>query len=200
MIHPDTELRFIHPAIGFGVVATRPIPKGTITWVQDELDQVFTPQQISSLGSLYAAMLGKYSFINGRGDYVLCWDIARYVNHSCDATCLSAGYNFELAVRDIQPGEQLTDDYATLNLEGSFECHCQSTQCRNTVNEDDIFDYTDRWDGIVRQAFPLISGVPQPLWPLVEEKESVQSALAGRTEIASCKVNLLGLHASPKRL
>jgi hypothetical protein len=192
MIHPDTELRFIHPDIGFGVVATRLIPKGTITWVQDELDQVFTAQRLSGLGPMFADVLGKYSFVNGRGEYVLCWDLARYVNHSCAPTCLSAGYNFEIAVRDIQPGEELTDDYATLNLEGSFECRCRTRQCRSTVREADIYAHADRWDAIAREAFPLIAGRPQPLWALVEEKEAVQAALRGAAEIASCKLNLRG--------
>jgi len=192
MIHPNTELEFIHPEIGFGVVATRLIPKGTITWVQDELDQVFTPWRINSLGAIYERMLRKYTFINGRGEYVLCWDLARYVNHSCRPTCLSAGYNFEIAVRDIQPGEELTDDYATLNLEGSFDCCCGLRQCRSTVREEDIYAHAEHWDGIVREAFPLIGTLPQPLWPLVEEKDAVQAALAGATEIASCKVNLRG--------
>ena len=43
MIHPDTELRFINREIGFGVVATRLIRRGTIIWVRDELDQVLPP-------------------------------------------------------------------------------------------------------------------------------------------------------------
>lgn len=192
MIHPDTELRFIHPDIGFGVVATRLIPKGTITWAQDELDQVFTRQRRNSLGAIFAKVLDKYSFVNGHGEYVLCWDLARYVNHSCTPSCLSAGYNFEIAVKDIQPGEELTDDYATLNLEGTFECHCRTRDCRTTVSEADIYAYAERWDSIVREAFPLIAGQPQPLWPLVQEKEAVQAALAGETEIASCRMNLRG--------
>jgi hypothetical protein len=40
LIHPDSELRFIDPAIGYGVFATSLIPKGTFTWVRDELDQI----------------------------------------------------------------------------------------------------------------------------------------------------------------
>jgi len=36
MIHPDTEVRFINDEIGYGVVAKKLIPKGTITWVQDD--------------------------------------------------------------------------------------------------------------------------------------------------------------------
>ena len=31
MIHPDTELRFINNVVGYGVVAKKLIPKGTIT-------------------------------------------------------------------------------------------------------------------------------------------------------------------------
>jgi len=196
MVHPDTELRFIAPEIGFGVVATRLIPQGTITWVQDELDQVFTPEQVRSLGPMYADVLTKYTFVNGRGDFVLCWDLARYVNHSCNPTCLSAGYNFEIAVKDIHPGEELTDDYATLNLEGSFECHCRSRRCRSTVHEADIYTHADRWDVIVRKVFPLIASNPQPLWSLVEEKDALQAALDGSREIVSCKVNLRGYQRS----
>jgi uncharacterized protein len=192
MIHPDTELRFIHPEIGFGVVATRLIPKGTITWAQDVLDQVFTASRLGSLDCLFQETLHKYSFINGRAEYVLCWDLARYVNLSCHPTFLSAGYNFDMAVRDIQPGEELTDDYATLNLEGGFDCHCRVQRCRTTVSRDDIYHQADRWDSIVHEAFPLIEKVPQPLWPLVEEKEAVLAVLAGTSAIVSCKVNLRG--------
>ena len=44
----------------------------------------------------------------------------------------------------------------------------------------------------LREAFPLIGTVPQPLWPLVAEKEAVQAALSGVSRNASCKVNLRG--------
>jgi hypothetical protein len=192
VIHPDTELRYVHREIGFGVVATRLIPKGTITWVQDELDQVFAPPRVESLGAVYEATLRKYTFMNGRGEYVLCWDLARYVNHSCRPSCLSAGYNFEIAVRDIHPGEELTDDYATLNLEGSFACHCGAPHCRGTVRGEDIYTHAEQWDSVVREAFPLIGTLPQPLWPLVAEKEPVQAALSGASNVASCKLNLRG--------
>jgi hypothetical protein len=190
VIHPDTELRFVHREIGFGVVATRLIPKGTITWVQDELDQVFPPSRMEGLGAIYEATLHKYTFVNAKAEYILCWDLARFVNHSCNPSCLSAGYNFEVAVRDIHPGEELTDDYATLNLEGSFACHCGSRQCRGTVREEDVFARAEQWDAIIGEAFPLIGTTPQPLWPLVAEKDAVQAALSGKSAIASCKLNL----------
>jgi hypothetical protein len=49
MIHPNTELKFISPQKGYGVIATSLIPKGTITWVLDPLDQVFSSQRLSEL-------------------------------------------------------------------------------------------------------------------------------------------------------
>jgi uncharacterized protein len=199
MVHPDTELRFVNSEIGFGVFATRLIPRGAITWVQDELDRVLTPEKVRQLGPEYAAILSKYSYVNRWGDSVLCWDLARYMNHSCTPSCLSPGYNFELAIRDIAPGEELTDDYATLNLSDSFKCVCGAPGCRNTVCEDDVFTLADRWDEAVREVFPLMAKVPQPLWGLVKEKQEVQVALAGG-EIASCKLNLRGFVQPDLRL
>lgn len=82
MIHPYTELKFIREEIGCGVVATRFIPKGTITWVLDALDQKFTHQQIADFGPLYLKILDTYTFRDANGDYILCWDHCRYLNHS----------------------------------------------------------------------------------------------------------------------
>jgi uncharacterized protein len=85
--------------IGYGVVARRLIPRGTITWVRDRLDQTFSPAQVQALPATYRDIVLKYCFIDGRGNFVLCWDLARYINHSCDPSCRSAGYDFEIAVR-----------------------------------------------------------------------------------------------------
>src|SRR5690606_32687246 len=101
MLHPDTELRFINDTIGYGVVAKKLIPKGTITWVQDDLDQVLTPQQAGSLMPQVREHLEKYSFTNSEGNYVLCWDNAKFVNHSFNPSCMSTAYDFEIALRDI---------------------------------------------------------------------------------------------------
>ncbi|MDX1719764.1 MAG: SET domain-containing protein, partial [Salegentibacter mishustinae] len=108
MMHPDTELRFINEKVGYGVVATKFIPEGTITWVQDDLDHVFYTSQVEKLHPKSAQMLEKYAFRNRFGDLVLCWDLAKYVNHSFNSNCFSTAYGFEIAVRDIQVGEELT--------------------------------------------------------------------------------------------
>jgi hypothetical protein len=189
MIHPHTELRFINDKIGYGVVATQLIPRGTITWVRDEFDQAFAATHIERMLPLYQDLAAKYCFVDARGDYVLCWDLARYINHSCDPSCRSAGYDFELAVRDILPGEELTDDYGSLNLEYDFVCYCRTPLCREKIRPDDLARYADRWDQIVAEPFRLIQTVSQPLWPLVKEKDVVEAVLANRLPIASCRQN-----------
>jgi len=189
MLHPHTELRFIHEQIGYGIVATYFIPRGTVTWVRDDFDQAFALAQVERMAPLYRDIVAKYCFVDSGGDFVLCWDLARYINHACDSSCRSAGYDFELAVRDIHPGEELTDDYGSLNLEYDFRCACATAACRRTVHPDDLLTYAEQWDEIVAKPFRLMPTVAQPLWPLVKDKEIFAAVLACRMPIASCREN-----------
>lgn len=60
--------------------------------------------------------------------------IKLYNNHSCDPNCGMHGEISFVAIRDIQPGEELTVDYAFIDNEDySFECQCGSEKCRHTV-------------------------------------------------------------------
>jgi hypothetical protein len=189
MIHPDTEIRHIHDEIGWGVVATRLIPKGSITWARDELDRTLRPAAVEALGEHYRAIVDKYTFVDARGDYVLCWDNARFINHSCRATCMSPGFEFEIAVRDIAPGEELTDDYGSLNSHNAFVCRCGVPECRRTIEPTDLVVHADAWDRLLLEAFPKIADVPQPLWPFVREKAQVERVLRGEIPMPSCRVN-----------
>lgn len=189
MIHPCTELRFVNDHIGYGVFATEFIPRGTITWVQDSFDQVFSPAQASALSRFHQTVLEKYAFTDARGSYVLCWDLGRFVNHSCAPAALSPGYDFEIAVRDIARGEELTDDYAMLNLDGAFACSCGTTECRRIVRPDDALSHSVFWDRTLAEVFPLMPTVQQPLWHLVREKSAVFKALENLSLMASCREN-----------
>lgn len=177
MIHPSTELRWVNDVIGYGVFATQPIPKGTITWVRDDLDQVFTREQVAKMDEPYRQILDRYSFVDAEGRLVLCWDHSRFFNHSCEANCLSAGYDFEIAIRDVQVDEELTDDYGTLNLQAPFDCACHTRSCRGQIYPDDMERLCGAWDALVRPVFHLIPQVSQPLWPLLREKAEVELAL-----------------------
>jgi len=189
MLHPHTELRFINAQIGYGIIATQFIPRGTVTWVRDDFDQAFSLAQVERMAPLYRDIVAKYCFVDSRGDFVLCWDLARYVNHSCEPSCRSAGYDFELAVRDIHPGEELTDDYGSLNLEYDFCCACATAACRKTIHPDDLITYAEQWDQIVAEPFRLMPAVAQPLWPLIKDKEILAAVLACHMPIASCREN-----------
>lgn len=170
MIFPKTELQFISPQMGYGVVATEFIPKGTITWVLDRLDREFTPRQIQQLPPTYQGIIDTYSYRNNRGNYVLCWDFGRYVNHSFKSNCLTTAYNFEIAIRDIYPGEQLTDDYGYLNVNTPFKPIDEGTE-RKVVYPDDLPNYYSQWDAQLKEVFPLIVRVPQPLKSLLSQQQ-----------------------------
>ena len=55
MIHTDTELRFVSPEMGFGVFATKLIPRGTLTWVRDDLDRGVAEANATVSGYLFAS-------------------------------------------------------------------------------------------------------------------------------------------------
>ncbi|MCC8359281.1 SET domain-containing protein [Salinimicrobium sediminilitoris] len=179
MMHPDTEVRFINDVVGYGVVAKKFIPRGTITWVQDDLDQLLTENEVEKMHPDVQEQVEKYCFRNNKGQLVLCWDLAKYVNHSFNANCLSSAYDFEVAVRDIEPGEQLTDDYGYLNISEPFKAVDEGTG-RDTVYPDDLLKYHEKWDRQLEGAFENFEHVEQPLIKLVSSAvlEKIKSSLA----------------------
>jgi hypothetical protein len=186
MMHPDTEIRFISEEIGYGVVAKKIIPKGTITWVQDELDQIYTPKQVGMMEKLAQQMIDKYTFRNNKGNFVLCWDLAKYVNHSFKSNCLSTAYDFEIAVRNILPGEELTDDYGYLNITEAFEAKDEGT-VRTIVYPDDLLHFHKEWDADLEDAFVHFDKVEQPLKDLIsaEIQHKMKSILEGHEKMDS---------------
>ncbi|MES2702257.1 MAG: SET domain-containing protein [Bacteroidota bacterium] len=187
MIHPGTELKFISPEIGYGVVATEFIPKGTITWIFDPIDQVFTPDDIRKLDPIYKEKLHTYAYRDHEGNFVLCWDNSRFVNHSFNSSCMSTAYNFEIAVRDIFPGEELTDDYGYLNVTEPFDCVPEPGSKRTRVMPDDLLRFHKEWDEQLKEAFKNFNNVPQPFLNLIEERhrQKVADIAAGKAEMDS---------------
>ena len=134
-MHPDTRLVVDDEGLGCGVVATRRIPRGTITWVRDALDRAFTPAEIDALPTCYEPLIIQWTFGEHGGTRVLCWDLGRFMNHSCAPNCGGTALGFEIALRDIEPGEELTNDYETFHLDPPerFECRCGVPSCRRVV-------------------------------------------------------------------
>lgn len=165
MIHPSSELRFISSEIGYGVFATEFIPRGTFLWVLDAFDRILTAAEREALPPLLRQQVDRYAYQAADGDFVFCWDFGRYMNHSCAPASRGIGDAFEIAVRDIQPGEELTCEYGTLNLVQPMRCRCGALSCRGEIRRDDAERYYERWDAEARAAFALADKVAQPLLP-----------------------------------
>ncbi len=190
MIHPNTELKFISNEIGYGVVATQHIPAGTITWVQDKLDREFSIMDFENMEPIYQSILDTYTFRNKKGNFVLCWDNGRYVNHSFNSNCMTTAYDFEIAIRDIQVGDQITDDYGYLNISYPFRGVDEGTR-RKIVYPDDLLRYYKIWDRKIKNVFHKIATLEQPLSSIIpnETWNQIERVIAGEEELESILSN-----------
>lgn len=170
MIHPDTCLKYISEEIGYGVFATAFIPKGSITYVKDSLELEISPEAFAAYPEVLQQSVEKYSYIDEHGIRIVSWDFAKYVNHCCHCNTMSTGYGFEIAIRDIQPGEEITDEYGLFNLNEEMYLDCQHPGCRTKVSNQDIDRYYQHWDALVREALYCLPNHDQPLWPLLDEE------------------------------
>ena len=187
MIHPDTALSWINESIGRGVVATRMIPKGTIVWTQCEFDIVMSPERLEKLPPVFKDIATVYGYVDQVGDTILCWDHGRYINHSCDPAMLSLGHKIEIAVRDIQPGEELTCDYGTLNYGASLTCMCGRAACRGVIKAEDSLEFDSTWTKKLRESVLVAGDVAQPLLPFVHDLMEWESYLRGDKEPPSAE-------------
>ena len=174
-------MRFISPEKGNGVVATKPIPRGTIVWTLDPLDRIIPKEHKKQWKTPWLELLDTYTYRNNEGDYVLCWDIAKYVNHSFRANCFTTAYDFEISVRDIAAGEELTDDYGFLNLEEPFEAASEGTD-RDTVYPDDLKRFHKEWDALVAENFRFVHEVDQPLKKFMDRDQWEKALRISRGE------------------
>lgn len=168
MIHPNTELKFISESIGYGVFATTDIPAGTIVYVKDSLELVVSPTDYLLHNSEMKDVIDKYSYIDQDGNRIISWDFAKYVNHCCNCNTISTGYGFEIAVRDILKGEQITDEYGIFNLDKEMVLVCGEASCRKKIGSNDFDLYYQDWDKKIQQAIGKLFEVNQPLMPFID--------------------------------
>lgn len=169
MIHPNTTLKYINDTLGYGVFAAGFIPRGTIVYIKDSLEQVVSPTDYLMHPPAMREVIEKYSYIDEAGNRIVSWDFAKYVNHCCNCNTISTGYGFEIAIRDIQPGEQITDEYGIFNLEYEMTLQCGQATCRKVIKPGDFDRYYRDWDEKIKAALPHLFRVEQPLLPLLDE-------------------------------
>lgn len=192
MIHPHTVLRLVDETIGLGVFATVPLPRGTIVWVRDPLDIVLTLERMTALPAMVRESFLHFAFRDQRGHYVLCWDHARYVNHSFSPNTMITPFHFDVAIRDIAAGEELRGDYGCLNIIEAFVPHPEPGG-REVVRGDDLRHQHHVWDRLLAEALPDLVRVDQPMRNLIDDQlwEQVRNIAEGHGPMPTVRDCLL---------
>lgn len=134
--HPHLEARSIDDKGGMGVFAAASIRKGELLalwegkFVTLAEAQTLSPE-IFRLTIQVEEEFYQIPFGNPEpGDYF---------NHSCDPNAGLSGQVGLVALRDIQPGEEVCFDYAMCDgsVYDEFDCRCGSALCRGRVSGSD---------------------------------------------------------------
>lgn len=167
-MHPSTRIHYLSEHVGCGVIAKTAIPCGTLIWTRDPLDRVLSPEEVQNLPEPARDYSLTYMYRNSLGQYVLLWDHGKYVNHSFHPNCMPTPYGCDIVIRDIQIGEELTEDYGLLNIIQEFSPLPEGgEQDRSVVRGDDLSRHAPQWDAMLQQALKAMNQVEQPLWSLL---------------------------------
>ena len=113
---------------GTGLFANQYIPKGTPTWkFQPGFDLKIEKSELVSLSEPAKDQFLKYAYLNPKtSKYILCFDDARFFNHSDNPNCIDTESpddteGIDVAVRDIQEGEELTCNYKEFDADFDYK-------------------------------------------------------------------------------
>ena len=111
------------PIHGRGVFAVRRIEPGEV--VIDGCREVLSAEALEALSPEERMFL---SVVDGQN--ILMKPPARFVNHTCEPNARGTDRH-DVAVRVIEPGEEVTVDYVAEHVPGlRLECNCQAPNCR----------------------------------------------------------------------
>lgn len=101
---------------GIGVFAAEFIKKGTLVWKFDpRIDKVLTKSDLENLALINKEFVLHYSYLTNNV-FVLAGDNGMFVNHSLRPNLIGEdsadGYGICRALKDINVGEELTQDYS----------------------------------------------------------------------------------------
>ena len=126
------------PIHGKGLFAIEPIRQREIVCVKgghifrsDKLQEVsplLGPAEIQIADDLF---IGPLNLEEREGGMI-------FSNHSCDPNISVQGQIVFVAMRDIEPGEELTHDWATTDDDTyEMECRCTAQNCRKVITGQD---------------------------------------------------------------
>jgi uncharacterized protein len=113
------------PIHGLGCFTNEKIEKGKVIWVLDDrIDRQIPAAELEALPKPVQEFLLMYAYSKtrqGQKVYILCGDHARHMNHSEAPNSASTGPDLEMdvAIRDIEAGEELTCNYYEFDLDGT---------------------------------------------------------------------------------
>lgn len=106
---------------GIGLFAKRLIPRGAAVWeLRPAYDRLIPVAQWESETGVVKDYLDRYAYPSRKNPGFILFegDDARYMNHAEDPNCDASDEERHVALRDIQPGEELTCDYGAFFPEG----------------------------------------------------------------------------------
>ncbi len=112
---------------GTGLFADQFIPKGTLVWKFQYPDLKIDKSELPKLSEPAREQFLKYAYLNPKTDrYVLCFDDSRFFNHSDNPNCIDTEFpddteGINVAVRDIQAGEELTCNYKEFDADFGYK-------------------------------------------------------------------------------
>jgi uncharacterized protein len=97
---------------GKGLIARELIPAGTLVWaLKPGFDVELTKAHFEELAPNARDQVARYIYTDvATGNYILCSDDAKYMNHSDTPNTRTEGHR-TVAIADIQPGQEITCNY-----------------------------------------------------------------------------------------
>jgi SET domain-containing protein len=106
-----------NPKMGLGLFAKEFIEKGSIVWQYIEgVDVRISKENFEKLNEAQKEYVYKYAWLEEDGCYHSSCDLTNFINHSYSPN-LDNTTDVTIALKDIQPGEELFTNYAEFDPE-----------------------------------------------------------------------------------
>lgn len=120
---------------GKGCFATVRFPKRRkiAEYVGEKISRQETARRIRGRKRMRISAIDQYWNIDGS----VGGNGTQYINHSCAPNCFTRtihGHMLFFALRDIEPGEEITLDYIASYHSDQTRCRCGAPSCRGTIN------------------------------------------------------------------
>ncbi len=115
---------------GKGVFANKDFKKGEVVVDWSTCSKKISEKKVKLMPEEQRKFI---SYFEDTG-YILFSAPAIYVNHSCDANTKKGDGMFDVALRDIKKGEEITADYVKEKALVKFKCTCGTKNCRGIID------------------------------------------------------------------